>query len=200
MSRVAEIAHNLIRIPIIVPLLLAFVVANSDTRGLVTADAKRWSDVFKWRRQPTVWLLCRLFRGATREFRNLYYYRLTKGTLMTKLLSRALAFLIPGERTLFIRSRSIGPGLFIQHGFSTIITATSIGKDCWVNQQVTIGHAGKKGSPTIGNNVRIAAGAIVIGPVLLGDDVIVGAGAVVTKDVPSGAVAIGPQATWTGKA
>lgn len=58
---------------------------------------------------------------------------------------------------LYIWCKDIGLGLFIQHGFSTVIAAKSIGENCWINQQVTIGHNGKDIHPTIGDNVRIRA-------------------------------------------
>lgn len=85
--------------------------------------------------------------------------------------------------SLFIDTKHIGNKLFIQHGFSSIISAESIGEECWINQQVTIGH--EQGlAPRIGNHVRICAGAIIIGNIEIGDNAIIAAGAVVTKDVP----------------
>jgi len=65
--------------------------------------------------------------------------------------------------TLFITTSDIKGGLFIQHGFATIISAASIGENCWINQQVTIGYSDKTECPHIGNNVHIYAGAKVIG-------------------------------------
>ena len=59
-------------------------------------------------------------------------------------------------------------------------------------QGVTIGTTrSKEGSPKIGNNVILFSGARVIGGVTIGDNCVIGAGAVVTKDVPSGCVAAG---------
>jgi serine O-acetyltransferase len=87
-------------------------------------------------------------------------------------------------------SCNIGAGLFIQHGFSTIIMA-DLGANCWVNQQVTIGHKDEHGRPQIGNNVRITAGAKVIGNIVIGDNVTVGANAVVVKDIPPNCVVAG---------
>jgi serine O-acetyltransferase len=52
--------------------------------------------------------------------------------------------------TLFIYTKDIGPGLYIQHGFATIISAKSIGKDCWINQQVTIGYSNATDCPVVG--------------------------------------------------
>ena len=81
--------------------------------------------------------------------------------------------------------RISGGGLYIQHGFSTIISAKSIGKNCYINQQVTIGYEGVD-APIIGDGVRVCAGAKVVGRCSVGNDAIIGANAVVVKNVPSG--------------
>jgi serine O-acetyltransferase len=81
-----------------------------------------------------------------------------------------LIYLCRPINTVFIYTNTIGPGLFIQHGFSTIISAKSIGKDCWINQQVTIGYSNVTDCPTIGDNVTIHAGAKVIGKVTIGNN------------------------------
>ncbi|HBB2770671.1 TPA: serine acetyltransferase, partial [Escherichia coli] len=69
----------------------------------------------------------------------------------------------------------------------------NIGKKCIVYQNVTIGVSNNKFEdyPVIGNNVTIYAGAIIIGKVIIGDNAIIGAGCIVTKDVPEGKIAIG---------
>lgn len=95
---------------------------------------------------------------------------------------------------LYIHCRDIGGGLFIEHGFSTIITCRHIGDNCYINQQVTIGYSDEIHSPYIGNNVEIKAGAKVIGNVHIGDDVIIGANAVVVKDVPAHSIVVGVPA------
>ena len=110
------------------------------------------------------------------EFRSVFYYRFK--------IAKAFAFLLPPMPTLYIETADIGPGLFIQHGFSTIIAAHKIGENCWINQQVTIGYANKVDAPTIGDNVAVKAGAKVIGGITLGNNSVVGANAVVVKDVP----------------
>lgn len=82
---------------------------------------------------------------------------------------------------LFIRCNKIWKGLFIQHGYSTGISAKSIGEYCWINQQVVIGYSNKTEAPIIGNNVKILAGAIVIGGISIGDNAVIGAGTTVVK-------------------
>lgn len=90
-------------------------------------------------------------------------------------------------------TENIGGAFYLQHGFSTVVSAKSIGERCSVFQQVTIGYNGTE-APTIGNDVVICAGAIVIGGVNIGDGAIIGAGAVVTRDVPPNAVVAGVPA------
>ncbi|HQO47908.1 MAG TPA: serine acetyltransferase, partial [Paludibacteraceae bacterium] len=96
--------------------------------------------------------------------------------------------------TLFIYTKDIGPGLYIQHGFATIISAKSIGKDCWINQQVTIGYSNATDCPVLGDNVTIPAGAKIIGKVHIGDNSTAGANAVVVKNVPSNCTVVGVPA------
>lgn len=78
-------------------------------------------------------------------------------------------------------------GVFIQHGNSTIIHAQKIGHNFSVYQNVTIGDNGK-GVPVIGNNVTIYTGAVVLGPITIGDNAIIGANATIVKDIPANSV------------
>ena len=103
---------------------------------------------------------------------------------------------LPKLSTLYINVPygKIGGGLVIQHGFSTIITAESIGENCWINQQVTIGYNDSNtygyGKPVIGDNVRISAGAKVIGPIEIGNNCIIGCNAVISKNLPENTVVV----------
>jgi serine O-acetyltransferase len=88
-----------------------------------------------------------------------------------------------------------GKGVFIDHGMGVVIGETSeIGDYVTLYQGVTLGGTGKekgKRHPTIGRNVVIAAGAKVLGPITVGDDSKVGAGAVVIRDVPPRCTVVG---------
>ncbi len=92
----------------------------------------------------------------------------------------------------------IGKGLFIDHGMGVVIgETTEIGDNCTLYQNVTLGGTGKdcgKRHPTLGNNVLIGAGAKVLGPFTVGDNARVAAGAVVLDEVPPDATAVGVPA------
>lgn len=177
-----------------------FFCKEKDT---ITMDVDRWCKLIrpfhmKWWRDVGViqggnniivrivalsWLLIN-----AKNYRNLFYLRV--GYL------KVLLFWLRKEPTLYImtKSENFGAGTYIQHGFSTIITAAHIGKNCWINQQVTIGYAESHsrgcGQPYIGDNTRIGAGAKVCGNVRVGDNCFIGMNAVVVKDVPNNTTVI----------
>ena len=132
---------------------------------------------------------------TNKTFRNLFYYRTAKNGIISKILTKIVKIFFKEQETLEIFCENIKGGLFIQHGIATIITATEIGENCQINQQVTIGynlHSEKP--PTIGNNVSIYAGAKVFGDIKIGDNVRIGANAVVFTDVPDNSIAVGVPA------
>ena len=89
----------------------------------------------------------------------------------------------------------IGKRFFIDHGNGVVIGETSvIGDGVTIYQNVTLGGTGKghgKRHPTIGSNVVIGAGAIILGAIQIGDNSRVGAGSVVTKSVPPDTTVVG---------
>ena len=93
---------------------------------------------------------------------------------------------------------SIGRRFFIDHGMGVVIGETSqIGDDVLIYQGVVLGGTTlekKKRHPTIGNRVVIGAGAILLGPITVGDGARVGAGSVVIKSVPPCTTVVGVPA------
>ena len=126
-----------------------------------------------------------------KETRNIFLNRLHRNPLMYLLIR----ILFSPLDSLYINMppEKIGGGFSVQHGFSTIISAREIGKNCRVFQQVTIGYNGDE-NPIIGDNVHITAGAIIIGGVHIGSNSIIGAGTVVVRDVPAGTTVAGVPA------
>lgn len=97
---------------------------------------------------------------------------------------------LPCEATLGRRFR-------IDHFGGIVISGDAVfGDDCVIRNGVTVGlrHAGQRGAPTVGNRVDIGAGAKILGAIRIGDDVLIGANAVVLIDVPSNSVAVGVPA------
>jgi serine O-acetyltransferase len=89
----------------------------------------------------------------------------------------------------------IGRRFFVDHGSGVVIGETSeIGDDVLIYQGVIFGGVTlqkKKRHPTVGNNVMIGAGTIILGPIVIGDGARIGAASLVVHDVPAGAVAVG---------
>jgi serine O-acetyltransferase len=112
--------------------------------------------------------------------------------LPARLLSQFVRFLTgveihPGAR--------IGRRLFIDHGMGVVIGETArIGDDVMLYHGVTLGGKSarrEKRHPTLGDGVVVGANATILGPVTIGAGSSVGAGAVVVKDAPAGAVLVG---------
>jgi serine O-acetyltransferase len=86
---------------------------------------------------------------------------------------------------------SIGGGLLLPHPNGVVIhNDVEIGPNCLIFQQVTLG-ARRGRVPRIGGHVDISAGAKLLGGIVVGDDAVIGANAVVLDDVPPGATVVG---------
>ena len=94
----------------------------------------------------------------------------------------------------------IGPGFTLYHGQALVINdGTIIGRNCTLRHSTTIGNkllsTGEySNSPIIGDNVDIGSNVCIIGPISIGDNVKIGAGSVVTKDIPSDVIVVGNPA------
>jgi serine O-acetyltransferase len=91
---------------------------------------------------------------------------------------------------------SIGRRVFIDHGFGVVIGETAeVGDDCTIYQGVTLGGTslakGAKRHPTLERGVIVSAGAKVLGGFTVGEGAKIGSNAVVVKEVPAGATAVG---------
>ena len=93
---------------------------------------------------------------------------------------------------------TIGRRLVIDHGMGIVIGETAeVGDDCLLYQGVTLGGTGKdqgKRHPTLGNGVLVGSGAKVLGPFTVGDNARIAAGAVVLSAVPEDCTAVGVPA------
>jgi serine O-acetyltransferase len=128
----------------------------------------------------------------------LMVYRLNKVLLKFKLAPLARIF-SQGARFLtgieIHPGAQIGKGFFIDHGMGVVIGETTvIGKNVTLFQGVTLGGTGKekgKRHPIIGDNVVISTGAKVLGNIVIGNNVNIGANAVVIRPVPANSTVVG---------
>lgn len=115
------------------------------------------------------------------------------GKVLSKLL-RALNRLF--FSCIIVHGASIPKSVRFYHGGLGVVIGSGVvmGERCIVFQNVTLGNKSEVGEPaypTIGNDVTLCAGCCVVGDVHIGDGVIVGANAVVTKDIPEGKTVVG---------
>lgn len=93
----------------------------------------------------------------------------------------------------------IGRGLFFPHSVGIVIGhEVIIGENCEIFQNVTIGSNRKERNgrymPIIGNNVSIGTGAVVVGAITIGNNVVIGANSYVDKDIPDNSFVAGTPA------
>lgn len=168
------------------PILVIFYVNENEQ---LTKDMIHYSKYFGFRRN-NYFTLAYLFEKIP-EFRNIFFFRYNKVSFLRKVYKGV------NNLYFFTSAKNIGGGLLFWHGFSTAINAISIGENCEIWQNVTIGKKSTDkipDKPTIGDNVRICANSVVIGPIKIGNNVIIGAGTVVTKDIPDDSIVVGNPA------
>lgn len=129
------------------------------------------------------------------------FYRISRWLYLHRIpflpkLITLLIFLIYNSKIPY--QAHIGKGTKFGYGGMGVVVHSKavIGDNCSIGQQVTIGEGNNRypGLPIIGNNVRISKGAIVFGGITIGNNVTVGANAVVTKPVPDNAIVAGVPA------
>ncbi len=170
------------------PLYILFLINNREE--IMSKDLRRWEDtqtVIKYKNEFLAFI--RMF-ATFREYRSLFFFRCGE-------ISNIIKVFIPCTKELhFITQKEhIEEGLVLWHGYSTIIFAEQIGRNCQIWHNVTIGRAHNKGRrPRIGNNVKICTGTVVIGDITIGNNVTIGAGSIIVKDVPDNCIVCGNPA------
>ncbi len=192
MPDVAKKLFALINYPRTLPVYLC--ATCSRQKQLIFADLARWTEIDG--KSFGSFFAMNWYLTYKQEFRNLLLHRLKHpsrsllGYLITRMLWKPM-------ESLYIYTKDIGGGLYIQHGFATIISAQKIGENCRIYQQVTIGYKGDV-SPVLEDNVSVTCGAKVLGAVTMHSNSLAAAGAVVVKDVPKNAIVAGVPAKIIG--
>jgi len=156
-----------------IPHLILFYLHKN--KAIITSDVKR--GILNMEKDFGLTFSLLYLLTFCKEYRNLFYYR-------TRPYSFLLNIFCPQMSTLHLHSKQVGEGLVIVHGVASEIGAESIGKNCTIYHQVTIGGATNYGAPIIKDNVTIYAGAVIVGKITVGNNVVVGANATVFSNVP----------------
>lgn len=172
---------------------------KQDLKDYLSADfgGKKYNMFILWLKGsellPTV-----SFLRSLRHYE--YYYNQKKLSLIGKIKKQFWRFVYRHNElkySIYIGTNTCGPGLHLMHpGFRRMHTIAIIGKEATILPMVLIG---KKNPHTncnaiIGDNVYISTGVTILAPVVIGNNVTIGAGAVVTKDIPDNAVVAGVPA------
>ena len=101
----------------------------------------------------------------------------------------------PGDRYFVLsKTMTIGPGAYFAHPFASDFNAQSIGINFSCRNNTTIGNkfdGDNDHRAVIGDNVTLGVNVTIIGPIHIGNNVTIGAGSVVVKDIPDNCIAVG---------
>ena len=165
-------------------------VLTSKQKRLILKDIARWNQINGI--DFSLFESLNWYLTYYKEFRNLLIHRF-KHPHRSVIHYLIVRLLFKPMESLYIYTKDIGGGLYIQHGFATIISAEKIGENCRIYQQVTIGYKGEL-APVLEDNVSVTCGAKVLGGITMGKNSLAAAGAVVLKDVPENAIVGGVPA------
>ncbi|NRB37442.1 MAG: hypothetical protein HRU20_03110 [Pseudomonadales bacterium] len=165
--------------------------------SLIISDMVQAKVIEKLERMGALKLVLKFF--LSRTVRVIVLVRLSQ---TSSKFASIFARMLLRRRFIEVGKVGLGSGFFFPHPQSIIIAGgVEIGNHVHVGQYVTIGGSFKKIKilkngeiqklPIIGDRVMIHPGAVIGGPVTIGDDVIIGANSVVTKDVPSNSIVYG---------
>jgi serine O-acetyltransferase len=152
-------------------------------------DKKRRS--LQWAQCPGFWItLCYRFGHWGRKL------KFPPARLLVRIIHSSAAFPWRMFKSVYLPAQAeIGPGLRMVHPQNIWIpTESVIGKGVSIYHEVTLGTGPLPGVPVIGDNVMIFPGAKILGGVKVGNNVHIGANAVLTKDAPENSTVSGPSA------
>lgn len=160
------------------PFYLAFTVYKRS-RPLIGEDFKAWVVRHKCEKMSTYKAFVILMKK--KEWRSVFYFRLpfTIRHVLNILLKRS---------DLRIHTLQVGGGIIVEHGWGSIIVAKRFGKNLTQNCTIGWNHGS---TPEIGDNVKLFPGSVVAGPVIIGNNVAIGANCVVLQDIPDDSICYG---------
>ena len=164
--------------------LLLFHFSSLECKKLIKEDIAAYTR----KSSSNQTLLELIFEEAKKPFRNVLYYRFQYDGCSRRLLKLCRIFVRPLD-TIEIGGEIDG-GLKIIHNYC-VISVGKAGKNFTVLQGVTIGKNVDGGKPIIGDNVIVFPNAVIFGGIQIGNDVRIGAGSVINKDVPANSVVVG---------
>ena len=111
---------------------------------------------------------------------------------LSRLVSLIYQFLTIATGTEIPLNVKLGKGLYLPHTAGVILAGlTTVGDYCVICPGVVLGTNGRGQTPTIGHNVYIGANVVIVGPVEVGDNATIGAGSILTQNVPPFALVVG---------
>lgn len=148
-----------------------------------------WEDVSRFPSPCYVnWMTLLFLLHNNSYFRSLFYYRI--GPVRTLLIG----WYRPGNRYFILSWRTkIEGGFYFAHPYATILNAERIGENFSCIHCTTLGEKGVE-RPIIGDHVSLGANVTIIGKVRIGNNVTIGAGSVVVKDIPDNCIVAGNPA------
>lgn len=178
-----KLVTAILKSPLYIPILAIYGAKKKMGGGKILKDIE--ANYFG--RPYASWIKFLILMAHNQMFRNVFYYRVGN-------VKHLVSWLCPEAETFTIStSMTAGAGFKACHPFATVVNAESVGENFSVFQNVTVGMS-NGGKPTIGDNVIIYSHAVVIGPIKIGNNVSIGAGSVVCKDIPHNCVVVGNPA------
>lgn len=173
---------------------------TSKNKHIIIEDIKRWSNEYYFSQNPYIQLIYLLRFHA--PFRNIFYFRCPYiPHIIRNIFCHPDSTFYIADNVPQTYNDIEGGGVLIIHSFGTRIRAKSIGYGCIFRQLTTIGTKSTNKPfdvPIIKNNVDFGANVCCFGNITIGNNAIIGAGAVVVKDVPDNAIVAGNPAKIIG--